>query len=87
MSQPAYSREPFAKERIDGECPRCRLPIYASDPRRISYAPWDECPRLYHAGCANALEALFYESSMADAAQRLRGLGYVVELTITRPMR
>lgn len=87
MKRAPWAHEPFPKERIDGECPRCRLPIYASDPRRVSYGPWDESSRVYHQGCANALEALYYESSMADAAQRLRGLGYVVELTITRPMR
>ncbi len=74
-------------EPIDGECPYCFLPIYRSDPRRVSFPPWDASSRLYHSGCAIQAEGIYWEKSVTSAVERLRGCGYVCELRIIRPVR
>lgn len=74
-------------EPILGECPRCRLPIYTTDPRRLQGIPPGAPPILYHAGCAMALEGDWWEKQLVADVGRLRGCGYVVELRITRPVR
>lgn len=76
-----------ALEPIDGECPRCRLPVYRSDPRRWSRPPWDSTTRIWHSGCAIAAEGEFWEKQVESDVQRLRGCGYVVQLQIVRPVR
>lgn len=74
-------------EPIDAECPHCRLPIYRSDPRRLSHESWDGSIRLYHSGCASSAEAIVLETRLQDLTNRLRGCGYTVDLRIIRPVR
>lgn len=74
-------------ESITGECPRCRLPIYESDPRRMTGIPPGTSLRYYHAGCAMAEEGEYWETQVQAMANRLRGCGYTVELKIIRPVR
>lgn len=72
---------------IMGECSRCRLVVYRSDPRRKVGIPPGSPPKLYHAGCAIATEGEYWEQQLQADCARLRGCGYIVELRIVRPVR
>lgn len=73
-------------EPIDGSCPYCRLPIYRSDPRRQMSEPKGGRPRLFHQGCAITQRGHQLESELTLLLKELRGLGYHVDLKITRPV-
>lgn len=81
--------DPFRRppETILGECVRCRLPVYASDPRRLVGIPPGSTPELYHSGCALAADGEYWERQVQADVQRLRGCGYIVELRLVRPVR
>lgn len=83
---PEYT-DPHKGEAILAECPYCHLPIYESDPRRMSHDSWDFSRRLYHSGCSSLAEGYHWEKQVKKVVDRLRGCGYIVELKITRPMR
>ena len=87
MSLPNGYRDVHLGEQIDAECPRCRLPIYASDDRRLSSPPWDPSSRLYHLGCALTAEGLWWEQQVQADVNQLRACGYTVQLNIIRPVR
>lgn len=87
MSPKFTIRDPHLGENILGECPHCRLPIYQSDPRRMLSCPPGSPPELHHAGCSMSREGDFYERQLAGDVDRLRGCGYVIELTLVRPVR
>lgn len=74
-------------EDIVAECPHCFLPVYESDPRRLTALPPGDPPKIYHSPCAAAAEGLFWERQVEGDVHRLRGCGYVVELKIIRPVR
>jgi hypothetical protein len=74
-------------ETILGECWRCRLPVYQSDPHRMVSIPSDAPPELFHSGCAMAQEGEGLEGAIQKIAQKLRGCGYIVEVRIVRPVR
>lgn len=74
-------------ETVMGECSRCRLPVYRSQPRRKVGIPPGTMPKLYHSGCALATDGEFWEQQLQADCQRLRGCGYIVELRLIRPVR
>lgn len=79
--------DPHFGELILSECPRCRLPIYESDPHRRIGIPPGALLVAYHSGCAIGAEGIYWEEQLSAIAQRLRGLGYVLELKVIRPVR
>lgn len=86
MSVPEYV-DVHRDEAILAECPYCHLPIYESDPRKQISPPKGGRPRPYHAGCALTMRGHDLESELTLLLKELRGLGYVVDLKITRPVR
>lgn len=86
MTKPYDYVDVHLGEQILDECPRCRLPIYQSDPRRLLGTPPGSLLKLYHAGCAALADGEFWEKQITADAQRLRGLGYVVDLRLVRPV-
>lgn len=72
-------------EPILGECPYCRLPIYASDPHNMASPEHGGRPRPYHRGCHLTMRGHELEAKLAPITKELRELGYTVEVKITRP--
>lgn len=87
MTSTSPRPKPIPQEPILAECPRCRLPIYASDARRLLSLPNSISVDLHHAGCAAAAEGEYWERQVQSDLARLRACGYAVEVTITRPVR
>lgn len=73
-------------EPIISSCPFCHLPIYQSDPRNELSSPKGGRPRLYHSGCALQLRGHDLEAQLTLLLKELRGLGYHVDMQITRPV-
>lgn len=74
-------------EPIIGNCPFCHLPIYRSDPHKMFSGSKGGRPTLYHTGCALQVRGNDIEAQLALLLKELRGLGYAVDLKITRPVR
>lgn len=87
MTKPYDYVDRHIGEEILDECPRCRLPIYASDPRRLVTLFEHTPTRLYHASCADATKGETLEAQLKGIVQELRGCGYVIELKLVRPVR
>ena len=73
-------------EPILASCPYCHLPIYQSDSHKMISHPKGGRPQAYHAGCALTMRGHQLESELTLLLKELRGLGYTVDLKLTRPM-
>lgn len=72
-------------EPILGECPRCRLPIYQSDPRDVLYDLHKREATAYHAGCAWKVRIERQQDLATEAVRELRNLGCTVRFEIVIP--
>lgn len=70
---------------ILGECARCRLVIYETDPHEtISEWPW-EGKELFHSGCAWRAQAIHWQTQLDLAVSKLRLLRFRCVVTLERP--
>lgn len=83
---PTITTDQNRDREIVAECPRCRLPIYTTDPREWLQLPGESHPTLYHSTCAWRKEVQHYQKATEEAVRNLRRLGVTVRLEMQVPV-